>query len=137
MAVKQIIYTSKESRELNVSDLIDIMSSSVRNNSTYDITGFLIYKDGMFRQLIEGSPHVINILYDIICKDPRHTVLTKNLERYVEERTMPLWAMGFCTSKDKTHFKELKKELFIFDPEVLDTLDNDHVINILKEFINS
>jgi FAD-dependent sensor of blue light len=92
--VRQIVYTSLCAPAFQKSDIMQILAQSVRNNQRDGISGFLIYKNGHFRQLIEGSSVAISSLYTRIGADSRHVILRKDLDRIAQERAFPMWAMA-------------------------------------------
>jgi len=123
--IRQIIYTSRGAPNFQVSQILSILSQSVRNNQRDSISGFLIFKHGHFRQLIEGATDVIEALYKRIDDDPRHTILTKDMDRMTTKRTFPMWAMALaengtgdalvgCTSHDP----KLKGYMHVLDTSV-------------------
>ena len=68
----QLIYLSSAKPELKQSDLDGIIEASRRNNPSIDITGLLIYADGIFIQVLEGPSEAVHTLYEKIRDDRRH-----------------------------------------------------------------
>ena len=50
----------------------DILAVSRANNVLLGITGFLIYIDSGFLQILEGDKRAVRELYMHICNDRRH-----------------------------------------------------------------
>jgi hypothetical protein len=55
----------------------------------------LLYKDGNFMQLLEGSQPVVDALYTKITRDPQHIGPITLLKGEVPERAFAHWSMGF------------------------------------------
>lgn len=131
----QLVYTSKARGEVSKFDLYNILKTAVAENPRHRVTGFLLYKDGKFRQAIEGPDNDIQQLYDNICNDPRHEVLGKDLQIQIAERTFPMWAMAFSTSD--TGLKPLEKDLSVLPPDVFDNLsDSQPAVKLLIDFLH-
>lgn len=142
--VRQIVYTSLCAPAFQVGDIIHILAQSVSNNQRDGISGFLIYKNRHFRQLIEGSSDAISSLFARISADPRHIILGKDLDRFTTERTFPMWAMAL--SDDDADSNEsladkasghpgLKGYMHVLDTSVCSAEDDwDEAINLMSCF---
>jgi len=75
--------------------LEDLLRASREHNASHGISGLLLFRDGCFMQLIEGSADEIRQLYDRIRRDPRHENVTTLDEGPRRERDFPDWSMGF------------------------------------------
>lgn len=72
--VYQLLYQSKGSKSLTQKDVDQIVEISKRNNTAKGISGFLVYNNGNFMQLLEGDEALVKDLYfNKIAKDPRHS----------------------------------------------------------------
>lgn len=92
--MKRLTYISQISRELSVQEIQNISEVSIRNNQRDDITGVLLYLNGIFFQIIEGKEDKIESLYKKILVDDRHNnILCLKAEYDVTERMFPNWAM--------------------------------------------
>ena len=58
----QIAYVSRASSVLAPDDVFKIIETSARNNSRDDLTGFLIFAENRFFQVVEGSRSAIDAL---------------------------------------------------------------------------
>ena len=131
----QIVYTSKAIPNLSNKDIFDILRTSVEQNAKHNVTGFLLYNKGRFRQVIEGLDADIQQLYNNIKHDARHNVYITNLEIQINDRDFPMWAMGLCSE----HVKPFENHPYMFSFEMFDELHNHSKaksIQLLKEFIN-
>ncbi len=93
--IKQLAYISEARPPVNENSLLEILESSRDNNVSANITGFLMYGEHCFLQVIEGPQEDIDLLYAILHKDPRHHSLIRILYRDVESRLFSDWRMAF------------------------------------------
>jgi Sensors of blue-light using FAD len=75
--------------------LRDLLVVCERNNRRDEITGLLLYKDGNFMQVLEGTEAVVRQAHERIASDPRHGGLITLLQGPQGERQFPDWSMGF------------------------------------------
>ena len=61
----------------------------------HKITGFLLYEQGNFMQVLEGPEADVNHLVDTIRVDTRHKGMIILWSRAIPEREFPSWCMGF------------------------------------------
>jgi hypothetical protein len=92
--MRQLIYTSSAHRNTPESTLLEILETSRRNNSAADITGVLLYIDGGFLQVLEGSSQDVGITFHRIARDKRHWNTSVLMDR-TAERAFGEWSMGF------------------------------------------
>jgi hypothetical protein len=128
---------------MTLDDIESILNTSTKANEINKITGFLIYRNKQFRQLIEGHPDKIERLFLNIVRDKRHNVIEKNLDHIVEERTFPLWAIGFSVCdytnmEAKTVDEFISKHINVFETSLIeDVVQNDIALDLLKSFISN
>jgi hypothetical protein len=91
----RVIYTSLESAPFSKADLDTLLEQSRRNNAAADVTGFLLYANGKFMQLLEGPPDSVRALVAKIRTDPRHCNFIPLMESETPARTFNDWSMGF------------------------------------------
>lgn len=108
----QLAYLSTTVREMEVSELIDLLRVSRSNNLRLGITGMLIYRDQSVIQVIEGLETDVRGLYEKIVSDPRHFHVTTILEEPLVEREFPDWSMAFramtpVQEESYSHYLEL------------------------------
>lgn len=130
-----LIYTSTILDHTSEVELYDILESSIRNNTEKDITGLLIYNDGMFIQMLEGGREEVNSIYRKILDDKRHYNITTLLSGETSKRHFPHWRMALEVTHEKT-FRQL--EAFESLQEANDFLegmhDDDASIRLLRYF---
>ena len=69
----QLAYVSRASSVLAPDDVFKIIETSARNNSRDDLTGFLIFAENRFFQVVEGSRSAIDALLSRLGEDTRHS----------------------------------------------------------------
>ena len=55
----RIIYASNATSPLQTDDLEELLDQAMRRNAAQDITGALVYSEGMFLQILEGDRQVL------------------------------------------------------------------------------
>jgi hypothetical protein len=75
--------------------LNDILSVARERNVQLDVTGILLHRDGNFIQVLEGPKDNVEMLYEKISRDPRHTGVLVTVREEIVERQFKDWAMGF------------------------------------------
>ena len=92
--MKRIKYVSEFSRALEPEDIEVLEEQCIRNNQKIGVTGVLMVSGNLFFQVIEGPEQKVDMLYENILADDRHTRILKLAdERDVKERLFPDWAM--------------------------------------------
>ncbi|MEL6301561.1 MAG: BLUF domain-containing protein [Pseudomonadota bacterium] len=91
----QVAYVSRAVAKFDKARLDSLLRHSRRNNRKLDLTGLLLYEDGLFLQVLEGPPNALWELYEVIEADPSHTEVEKVAERPIRQREFGLWRMGF------------------------------------------
>jgi hypothetical protein len=95
MALSQLIYVSSATRPLTGDDIRTLLESSVRHNSTNDVTGMLLYASGSFLQVLEGDEAAIDEVFTRISADDRHHNIVVIARERVAARDFGSWSMGF------------------------------------------
>lgn len=90
MALTQLVYHSRNRAVGSKLDLLRaILMASRRNNARDEITGFLIFDQAWFFQILEGGRARVLSAYERIQKDPRHADVTLMSMRDVGARSFP------------------------------------------------
>ena len=92
MNLMQLVYCSQPFG-YSLEILSAILVASRANNRKHDITGALICRSDIFLQLLEGPEQQVKNTYDAIQKDDRHVNVYNLIDRPVEKRLFPAWAM--------------------------------------------
>ena len=95
----QIVYLSFATRTLkkNCDEEIQlILNEAQQHNSRVGITGQLIYRSGIFLQLLEGNKKDVSLLLGRILLDSkRHENIKILLNQPMSERIFPDWSMAY------------------------------------------
>jgi hypothetical protein len=91
----QLAYVSTSSGEPDDFELAQLLDLCRQANQEHDVTGFLMYVDRHFFQIIEGKKADIDQLYDNIKKDKRHFQITRVLYSPLKTRHFADWSMSF------------------------------------------
>ncbi|MDA8621539.1 BLUF domain-containing protein [Psychrosphaera sp.] len=94
-SLKQLAYISKAQEFIDEKALVDILEFAVDNNQKLEITGFLLFGEGCFVQVIEGPQGNIDDLYSKITLDNRHRDVVRTLYQDIDERLFEHWHMSF------------------------------------------
>jgi hypothetical protein len=113
-----LIYISTAIKLMNQQELCEILTVSRKNNVQNDITGILLYSEGIFLQALEGSKSSVNEVYSKIEKDKRHKNLIILITGESDNRMFPNWSMAFIPieptkmAEIEGYINPLKKQLF-------------------------
>lgn len=91
----QLAYLSSATNEPSQDELSKILNVSVANNNVNQITGFLMYVENSFFQVIEGPKVAIDELFITLQRDPRHCRVTQLLNSPINSRRFADWSMAF------------------------------------------
>lgn len=89
------IYTSAASERLSIDALARLLDHARRRNDAAHITGMLLYSDGSFFQILEGTAEAVDACFGRILVDPRHTKVTRIIRESIAKRDFGDWSMGF------------------------------------------
>lgn len=91
----RIVYSSSARSGMDAAMLNRILGSARVRNARRDISGMLLYRDGVFLQLLEGREVDVRYVFDRITVDPRHKRLVKLVDEPITERDFAGWHMGY------------------------------------------
>jgi hypothetical protein len=93
----QIMYSSQAAEPMTVTGLEEILTDARAGNEARNITGALVYVDGVFFQLLEGDKEVVrNVMASIAC-DSRHHSVKVFYEAEVDARAFESWSMAYLS----------------------------------------
>lgn len=98
-----MLYVSVATAPMSDQALSELLQSSRSKNRDQRITGFLLYLNGSFMQILEGSRPQVQQLAESIAKDPRHHSIRTIYEGPIHRRTFLDWSMGF---RNMSHLKQ-------------------------------
>ncbi len=93
----QIMYSSQAAAPMTATDLEEILVDARTGNQARDVTGALVYVDGVFFQLIEGDKDVVRKLMASIASDARHRFVKVFYEAEVDARAFESWSMAYLS----------------------------------------
>lgn len=94
-SVFHLIYISHAIGDIGFSDIQDILQCSRDNNFQLQVTGLLIFRDGYFVQLLEGTESTVKQILGKILLDERNHDLRVLAEFSSEERFFEEWSMAY------------------------------------------
>lgn len=97
----QLIYSSVATERMPKSKLYKILLAARSGNASLDVTGLLVFVNGVFLQILEGERDVLSTLMKKISSDPRHSNVKVLREIDVDQRTFPSWRMAYVTPSTK------------------------------------
>lgn len=116
MNLFQLTYKSKSIENFEDLKLKLILDKSINNNTINSITGCLIYYNGNFIQILEGSEKDVHAVYSKILEDKRHHSIELMWENVTERRYFENWNMAFYSpeNEDELVFLNNFKLLSVF-----------------------
>ena len=93
--VYYLIYVSRAREPMSEADLKALLATARQNNRELGVTGFLIYQDGYFMQMLEGQRERVEPLMERIARDPRHEEPSVIIRGQARQRLFTDWSMGF------------------------------------------
>ena len=132
----QLLYLSNAKPELKQAELDKILEVSRRNNPSRDITGLLVFANGVFIQVLEGPSSEVTNLFETICDDTRHQEVAMLGEYVGQERIFSKWSMGFLQSTFDELTRITDSPNMTGRDDVLSLLSNDETeaVRFLKKF---
>ena len=92
MPFTQLVYASRPFG-FDQATLSAILLDARRANARDGISGALIARHDLYLQLLEGPRDKVEAAYQRIRRDDRHVEVTRLVERPIETRLFPGWAM--------------------------------------------
>lgn len=96
----RLIYVSTAAPGLTGQEVDQILNVSQSNNEERYITGYLVHNGPSFMQLIEGPHPEVDIIFNRILVDSRHTGIVRILGERAEHRAFPRWSMNYFRVDD-------------------------------------
>ena len=95
----RLIYSSEATRDLPMPELERMLAQSRARNTMRDVTGVLVFVDGVFMQILEGEREAVDALMERIRRDERHRNLKVFHEETLAQRTFGAWRMAFVSPR--------------------------------------
>jgi len=131
-----VVYVSFAQKDLSEKELQYLLKEIRGKNAEQGITGLLLYNEGSFIQVIEGSEEIIQRVFKSISQDNRHTNVVKLLEEPIKNRAFPDWTMGFRRISDAQSSSIPGFSDFMHRENPVQTIQNstEQVIYLLNSF---
>jgi len=113
----RIVYVSVATKPFDEKELLQLLAKCRAKNTERRVSGQLIYSDGTFMQVLEGSEKEVDATYARIKKDTRHTNVTLLERTSIDEKQFPDWSMGFKTL-NREQLENIQGYNYQFDDDV-------------------
>lgn len=131
-----LLYVSFATRRMSDADLVELAAQSARDNRILDVTGILMYEDGIFLQVLEGDRDVVRDLMQKIVEDKRHERLAVLLEEDVERRHFPDWHMALADpSMMAEEDRQMIRHLARTPPAIPETRASPSITRLMNTFL--
>ncbi len=131
----QLFYVSSATDELGGEDGIrSILEVSRHSNESDGITGVLLYRGGIFLQLLEGDKAKVEKLFEKIERDPRHANVIRLFGTEGNERIFEDWNMAYREVSEID--LKLINEMLSWNDLISgsSSIDNDLILRMLGRF---
>jgi hypothetical protein len=91
------IYASRATPSFDAAQLPALLEAARSANAAHDISGMLLYVEGNFFQVLEGDAEQVDRVFERICRDERHTRVTRIIHEPIADRDFADWTMGFAS----------------------------------------
>ena len=88
-------YVSTEALKFSEEALVALLSEARNANADRNVTGLLLYREGSFYQVLEGSESAVMATFHDIEGDPRHKEVRILFNGETDVREFADWKMGF------------------------------------------
>jgi hypothetical protein len=111
-----LLYVSSATSFFTDEQLITFLRSWRNYNQAHQITGFLLYQQGNFMQVLEGPESSIQTLIEAIKVDTRHHRMIILWQKPIVEREFGEWCMGFRKASELAPDDEQTFSYLLQDP---------------------
>ena len=94
-ALYHLGYVSTAAVDFSDEALIALLGEARSANTERDVTGLLLYREGSFYQVLEGSEAAVMATFRDIEGDPRHKEVRVLFDGETDAREFADWQMGF------------------------------------------
>ncbi|UOQ70330.1 BLUF domain-containing protein [Hymenobacter cellulosilyticus] len=105
-SLHHLAYQSTATSIPSEQELEDMLTQARAANLEYGLTGVLLYSQGRFMQVLEGSEEAVHFIYARIERDTRHHNVTTLTDGPISQRSFAHWSMGFNVMQAE-HFRHL------------------------------
>lgn len=100
--ISYMVYTSTAVTPFTDDRLFELLNACRIRNERESITGALMYRHGVFVQMLEGPAPSLEALYEKISRDPRHDEIFMVTRGTAEWRIFSEWTMHFFATEDRS-----------------------------------
>lgn len=93
--MRSLVYASRALHSFDSKELLELLTDARARNHDHGVTGMLVYAASSFLQLIEGDDDQVEVIWDRIRLDPRHSDLRVLNDGPASVRLFGEWSMGF------------------------------------------
>ena len=93
----QIMYSSQATKPMTITGLKEILEDARTGNQARNVTGVLVYVDGVFFQILEGDKDIVRNLMASIASDSRHQSVKVFYEAEVDVQAFESWSMAYLS----------------------------------------
>ncbi len=129
-----LIYASASAFVPSPDQLDGILAVSRRNNGIAGITGMLLYVEGSFFQILEGTTEAVDATYARISLDRRHTSSTLIIREAIARPSFSESSMGFTRLSNDNVASIAGHNDFFTGQNCLATLDPGRARKLLQAF---
>ena len=120
-----LMYVSSARRKFGHAEIAELLAIAREKNSRIGITGMLLYKAGLFLQVLEGDSERVRDLYTKIASDNRHRACSVVMEGSIPERRFRDWSMAFRNLDDPDLSKLPGYSEFMANPRLFADIKDD------------
>lgn len=129
-----LIYNSVASSAEADTEVHDILRVSRTNNALSQVTGMLLFAEGSFFQVLEGTPAAVDETFARVAKDRRHTRVTTIIREPIARRSFSEWTMGLASLTAADIERESGLNDLFQDGKVLSAVDPGRARKLLEAF---
>lgn len=112
MSLIRLICISSATEKPTTEELEDLLAGARVRNKKREVTGFLVYKNSTYLQVLEGEKEKVEELFNKIKKDSRTDGIVRLKEELITQRDFSQWHMGFknlesYSKKDQPAYVEI------------------------------
>jgi hypothetical protein len=129
-----LIYASTATGVPTDADLAEVLRASRCNNEPVAITGMLLYVDGSFFQVLEGSATAVDAAFARIAADARHCRAAVIIRERIARRAFGEWSMGYVAASAEELAAMTGLNDFFGQASCFDRLDGGRAKKLLAAF---
>jgi hypothetical protein len=98
-SVFRLVYTSRASPQCDSQALARILATARDRNPAANISGQLLFEEGVFAQWLEGPRSNIEQLWAALQRDPRHRGIQLVSATQIDKRVFAQWSMAITSAQ--------------------------------------